>query len=77
MEQVERPPVWGRLFVAGLIFAGIGLTGASMITRVKAIENYPRVVFDLLQQQSCDTRAMADPLQRVGGGIPTIENRPC
>lgn len=77
MEQVEKTPVWGRLFVAGLIFAGIGLTGTSMITRVKAIENYPRVVYDLLQQQSCDTRALADPLQKANGGIPTIEERPC
>lgn len=76
MEQVEKPPVWGRLFVAGLIFAGIGLTGASMVTRVKAIENYPRIAYDLLQQ-SCDTRAIADPLQRADNRIPTIEDRPC
>lgn len=76
MEQVEKTPVWGRLFVAGLIFVGVGLTGASMVTRVKAIENYPRVVYDLLQQ-SCDTRAIADPLQKTNGGIPTIEERPC
>ena len=76
MEQIEKPPVWGRLFVAGLIVAGIGLTGASMVTRVKAIENYPRVAYDILQQ-SCDTRAMPDPLQRADGGIPTISDRPC
>ena len=57
MEQVEKPPVWGRLFVAGLIFAGIGLTGASIVTRLQAIENYPRVAYDILQQ-SCDTRAL-------------------
>lgn len=76
MEQVEKPPVWGRLFVAGLIFAGVSLTGASMVTRVKAIENYPRVVYDLLQQ-SCDTMALADPLQKANSGIPTIEERPC
>lgn len=76
MEQVEKPPVWGRLFVAGLIFAGIGMTGASMFTRVKAIENQPRAVYDL-QQQSCDGRALADPLQKANAGIPTIEERPC
>lgn len=76
MEQVENTPVWGRLFVAGFIFAGVGLTGASMVTRVKAIENYPRVVYELLQQ-SCDTRALADPLQNANTGIPTIEDRPC
>lgn len=76
MEQVEKPPVWGRLFVAGLIFAGIGLTGASMVTRVKAIENQPRAIYDL-QQQSCDGRALADPLQKADSGIPTIEDRPC
>ena len=76
MEQVEKSPVWGKVFVAGLIVAGIGLTGASMVTRVKAIENYPRVVYELLQQ-SCDTRALADPLQNANTGIPTIEDRPC
>lgn len=76
MEQVEKPPVWGRLFVAVMIFAGVGLTGASMVTRVKAIENYPRVVFELLQQ-SCDMRAMPDPLQKADGRIPTIDDRPC
>ncbi|MFT7571113.1 MAG: hypothetical protein ACI9JL_002149 [Paracoccaceae bacterium] len=76
MEQVEKPPVWGRLFVAGLIFAGIGLTGASIVTRLQAIENYPRVAYDILQQ-SCDTRALADPLQNVNARIPTIEERPC
>jgi hypothetical protein len=41
MEHVEQRPVWDRLIVAGLIFAGIGLTGTSMVTRVKVIEEYP------------------------------------
>lgn len=76
MEQVEKPPVWGRLFVAVLIFAGIGMTGASVATRLQAIENYPRVAYDLLQQ-SCDTQSLADPLQSVNAKIPTMENRPC
>lgn len=41
MEYVEQRPVWDRILVAGLIFAGIGLTGTSMVTRFKAIEEYP------------------------------------
>jgi len=47
-----------------------------MVTRVKAIENQPRAIYDL-QQQSCDGRALADPLQKADSGIPTIEDRPC
>lgn len=76
MEQVDKPLLWGRLFVAGLIVVGIGLTGASMVTRVKAIENQPRVVFNLLQQ-SCNTETLADPVRNASFGIPTIEERPC
>lgn len=76
MEQVEKPPVWGRLFVAGLILCGIGLTGASVATRLEAIENYPRVAYDILQQ-SCNTQSFAAPLHNVNERIPTIENHPC
>ena len=42
MEHVEQRPVWDRIVVAGLILAGIGLTGTSMVTRFNAIEEYPR-----------------------------------
>jgi hypothetical protein len=76
MEHLKQPPVWGRVFVAELIFAGIGLTGASMVTRVKAIANQPHAIYDL-QQQLCDGQALADLLQKANSGIPTIEERPC
>lgn len=40
MEHVEQRPVWDRIVVAGLMFAGIRLTRTGMVTRFKAIEEY-------------------------------------
>jgi hypothetical protein len=47
-----------------------------MVTRVKAIANQPRTIYDL-HKQPCDGQALADPPQKANSGIPTIEEFPC
>ena len=66
----------GRLFVVALIVAGIGLTGASIVTRVKATKNQPRIVYDILQQ-SCGTWDLDDPIHKADGIIPSTLDRSC
>ena len=66
IQQDDKKSMWPQLFVTGLIVLGVGMTGASMIKRVQAIENYPRIVVDILQQ-SCDTSAFANPMENVRG----------
>tara|TARA_R110000868_G_scaffold4155_43_gene25644 strand:+ start:9366 stop:9596 length:231 start_codon:yes stop_codon:yes gene_type:complete len=76
MDQDEQFPLRAKFFVAGLILLGIGLTGASMVKRVQAIEQYPRAVVSILQQ-SCDTSAYANPLTNVRGESTKMIDRPC
>ena len=52
------------------------MTGASMIKRVQAIDNYPRIVVDILQQ-SCDTSAFANPMKNVRSETTQMIDRPC
>ena len=52
------------------------MTRANMIKRVQAIENYPRIVVDILQQ-SCDTSAFANPMENVRSETTQMIDRPC
>lgn len=79
MHQIQRDDkksMWPQLFITCLIVMGVGLTGASMIKRVEAIENYPRIVVNILQQ-SCDTNAYANPMENVRGETTHMIDRPC
>ncbi len=76
MNQDEPNPLRAKIFVAGLIILGIGLTGTSMVKRVQAIEDYPRVVISILQQ-SCNTNAYANPMTNVRGESTMMIDRPC
>ena len=76
MEQDDQAPERAKLFVAVLIVVGVGLTGMSMVKRVHAVGDYPRIVVDLIQQ-SCDTSAFANPLTNVRGESSKMVDRPC
>jgi hypothetical protein len=76
IQQDEEQSKWPQLFVAGLIVVGVSLTGVSMVKRVQAIENYPRIVVNILQQ-SCDTNAFANPMENVRGETAQMIDRPC
>jgi len=76
IQHDDKKSMWPQLFITGLIVIGVGLTGASMIKRVEAIENYPRIVVNILQQ-SCDTNAFANPMENVRGETTQMIDRPC
>lgn len=76
MDQDEAKPRRAKLFVAGLIVVGVALTGNSLVQRVEAIENYPRMIFNVVQQ-SCDTNPYANPLANVRGESANMTDRPC